>query len=137
DLPIDQGGWRYITDDGLNDSDLSITGWQLMFLRSARNAGFDVPKKSIDDAIEYVRRTFDKRFGSFSYTIGPNPSHGRAMAGAGILALAHAGFHNSTEAQRAGQWLLNNSFDQYNGNNGMLVDRYHYSLFNACQAMYQ
>ena len=28
-----------------SDSDLSITGWYLMFLRSARNAGFDVPKE--------------------------------------------------------------------------------------------
>ena len=137
DLQVDRGGWRYITDDGPNDSDLSITGWQLMFLRSARNAGFEVPKEAIDDAIAYVRRTFDKRFGTFTYVIAPNALHSRAMSGAGILALAHAGFHNSTEAQRAGQWMLEHNFDDYNGDNGLMADRYHYSLFNACQGMYQ
>src|SRR4051812_22752402 len=44
DQARDRGGWRYIDDGGPNseyDSDLSITGWELMFLRSARNAGFE------------------------------------------------------------------------------------------------
>jgi hypothetical protein len=67
------------------------------------------------------------------------------MAGAGILALAHAGFHNSAEAQSAGQWLLRNHFDVYNGSSApqteqrsvLRMDRYHYSLFNTTQAMYQ
>ena len=137
DLPVDRGGWRYVTDDGPNDSDLSITGWQLMFLRSARNAGFNVPQGPIDDAVQYVRRTFDKRYGTFNYVIAPGARPTRGMAGAGILALAHAGFHHSTEAQSAGRWILANDFTEYNGSNNTTVDRYHYSLFNACQGMYQ
>jgi hypothetical protein len=137
DVPDDRGGWRYITDDGPYDSDLSITGWQLMFLRSARNAGFDVPEQRIKDAVAYVRRTFDRSAGTFGYTLERTRLQSRGMAGAGILALAHAGFHRSAEAKSAGQWLLQNSFQEYNGNNGSPVDRYHYSLFNACQGMYQ
>jgi hypothetical protein len=137
DLPDDRGGWRYITDDGPYDSDLSITGWQLMFMRSARNAGFDVPEQRVMEAIAYVRRTFDQSAGTFGYTLERTRLQSRAMAGAGILALAHAGFHKSNEAKRSGQWLLENGFADYNGNNGMLADRYHYSLFNACQGMYQ
>jgi hypothetical protein len=31
------------------------------------------------------------------------------MTGAGILALAQAGFHNSPEAQSAGRWMLEHS----------------------------
>jgi hypothetical protein len=137
DLPVDRGGWRYITDDGAYDSDLSLTGWHLMSLRSARNAGFNVPKESIDDAVKYVRRTFNERLGRFAYTTGPNSHASRGMSGAGILALAHAGFHDSPEAQRSGKWLLRNNFDQYNGIPQHWADRYHYSLFNATQAMYQ
>jgi hypothetical protein len=137
DLAPDRGGWRYITDDGPYDSDLSLTGWNLMFLRSARNAGFDVPQQPIDDAIAYVRRTFHPKLDRFGYTTGPNTHASRGMSGAGILALAHAGFHNSREAQHAGQWLLQNNFDEYNGNSGQKMDRYHYSLFNCTQAMYQ
>jgi hypothetical protein len=140
DLSADRGGWRYITDDGAHDSDLSVTGWQLMFLRSARNAGFDVPQKPIDDAIKFVRRTYSPRLGRFGYTTGAGTHASRGMAGAGILALAHAGLHNSAEAQSSGQWLLRNNFDVYNGNSGEVttrMDRYHYSLFNSTQAMYQ
>jgi hypothetical protein len=137
DLPADRGGWRYITDDGVHDSDLSLTGWQLMFLRSARNAGFNVPQQPIDDAIKYVRRTYSPRLGRFGYTTGAGTHASRGMAGAGILALAHAGFHNSPEAQSAGQWLRRNSFDVYNAGGAHWADRYHYSLFNVTQAMYQ
>ena len=36
----DAGGWRYLSTHDQLDCDLSITGWQLMFLRSAKNAGF-------------------------------------------------------------------------------------------------
>jgi Prenyltransferase and squalene oxidase repeat len=138
DEPHDVGGWRYVVDEeGTEDSDLSITGWNLMFLRSARNAGFEVAQQPIDSAVAYVRRTFEREVGSFRYTIRPATSRSRAMAGAGILALAHAGFHNSMEAKSAAQWLLKHNLDDYNNNTGIEGDRYHYSLFNSCQAMYQ
>jgi hypothetical protein len=135
--PQDRGGWRYLDDDDTKDSDLSVTGWQLMFLRSARNAGFDVPEEPINDAIAYVRRSFDSRRGAFNYTIGRKDVPSRGMAGAGILALGHAGFHKSLEAQRTGEWLMQYSFEVYNDNLGLNGDRYHYSLFTCCQGMYQ
>jgi hypothetical protein len=137
DQDKDLGGWRYVIDEGPDDSDLSITGWNLMFLRSARNAGFEVAQGPIDDAVKYIRRAFDRQVGTFRYTIKPVTNRSRAMAGAGILALAHAGFHNSTEAKTAAEWLLKHNLDEYNGNMGVRGDRYHYSLFNSCQAMYQ
>jgi hypothetical protein len=137
DSPVDQGGWRYVDDFDQNDSDLSVTGWYLMFLRSARNAGFNVPKQAIDDAVGYVRRAFQRNYGAFGYTVNTGASPSRGTAGAGILALGHAGFHNSFEAQRTGQWLMQYSFEIYNDNLGLDRDRYHYSLFNCCQGMYQ
>ena len=85
-----------------------------------------------------MRRTFNKNRGTFVYQIGHEqglPS--RAMAGAGILALGHAGFHNSFEAQSSGKWLSQRSFENYNDHGGFDRDRYHYSLFNSCQGMYQ
>jgi hypothetical protein len=133
----DQGGWRYINRYDQNDSDLSVSGWYLMFLRSARNAGFNVPKQAIDDAVGFVRRSFQRNYGAFGYTVNTGRSPSRGTAGAGILALGHAGFHNSFEAQRTGQWLMQYSFDAYNDTLGMDRERYHYSLFNCCQGMYQ
>jgi len=138
DIPEDEGGWRYINDYDQSDSDLSVTGWHLMFLRSARNAGFNVPDKAIADAVAYIRRTFSDRYGTFNYTINRGDKRSRGMTGAGILALGHAGFHNSTEARRAGEELLDYSFEVYNGNEPFpRRERYHYSLFMCCQGMYQ
>lgn len=141
DRDEDQGGWRYVDDFDDQDSDLSITGWNLMFLRSARNAGFDVPKPAIDGAVAYVRRTYSPANGAFGYMTGTNDERSRGMAGAGILALAHAGYHNSEEANRSAEWLEGFNFESYNEyipfNQGWAHDRYHYGLFNCCQAMYQ
>jgi hypothetical protein len=141
DRAVDRGGWRYLDDPENVDSDLSITGWELMFLRSARNAGFDVPRAPIDDAVAYVRRCYAPEFGTFEYVTGVGDDRSRCMAGAGILALAHAGFHNSREAQQSGQWLLEHDFTEYNATLSFHQqwprDRYHYALFNCAQAMYQ
>lgn len=138
----DHGGWRYVNDFDTWDSDVSVTGWELMFLRSARNAGFDVPEESVNDAVAYIRRAFNKEVGTFEYIINDEDTRSRGMAGAGILALAHSGLHDSLEAKRAGEWLLEQSFANYNQIEtfGQIVyahDRYHYGIFNSCQGMYQ
>jgi hypothetical protein len=136
--PEDKGGWRYIDEYKGEDSDLSVTGWHLMFLRSSRNAGFNVPKAAVDDAVAYIRRTYNKRYGNFGYnTSSRGDSRSRGMAGAGILALGHAGFHDSAEAKQAAESLLSYRFDQYNTPFFPKRDRYHYSLFMCCQGMYQ
>jgi hypothetical protein len=141
----DRGGWRYVTSPVYGtDSDLSVTGWELMFLRSARNAGFEVPKESIDAAVDYIRRCYHKEYGTFVYMQGKGQQdlRSRAMAGAGVLALAHAGFHGAPEATKSSEWLMQYNFDDYNESEMFTqktwpIDRYHYSLFNSCQAMYQ
>ncbi|MEM8946607.1 MAG: hypothetical protein AAGD11_15650 [Planctomycetota bacterium] len=138
DNPNDLGGWRYVLDMDADDSDVSITGWHLMFLRSAKNAGFDIAKEPIDEAVGYVRRCFRPRSSTFAYTQSPMYSNytSRGVTGAGILALAHAGLHDTPESQQAGDWLLQNRFDQYN-NNPVYLERYHYGLLTCSQAMYQ
>jgi hypothetical protein len=142
DHPEDEGGWRYLDDYDDRDSDLSVTGWQLMFLRSAKNAGFDVPDEPIARAIGYVRRCFRDDVRSFSYKTGFENRVSRGMSGAGVLALAHAGLHGTPEAKAAGEWILQSGFDEYGGFgrvNGSRRedDRYHYGLLTCCQAMYQ
>jgi hypothetical protein len=64
------------------------------------------------------------------------------MAGAGVLALSHAGEHDSEELQRTGDWILEHDFDAYNQSRMQTsaseqADLYHYGVFNCSQAMYQ
>ncbi|NOZ41287.1 MAG: terpene cyclase/mutase family protein, partial [Planctomycetes bacterium] len=138
----DKGGWRYLDDYEHIDSDLSITGWQLMFLRSAKNAGFEVEQQRIERAVAYVRRCFLKDKGTFTYKLERRDRASRGMAGAGILALAHSGLHHTSEAQRAGDWVLKSGFQRYNAPGRVTGDirsddRYHYGLLLCSQAMYQ
>ena len=82
-----------------------------MFLRSAKNAEFDVPKQYVDDAVGYVDRCWDPQMGVFFYkNAGSERRWSRGMVGAGILSLAMAGQHDKPIAQRAGDWLLTNPF---------------------------
>ncbi len=136
-FPEDNGGWRYMRRFGVTDSDLSITAWQLMFLRAARNAEFDVPEEWINEAMEYVHRTFDEDEQGFRYGLrGEDDYTSRGMVGAGVVSLSLGGEHNSEMAQQAGGWILRSSFDKFNRTtNG--DDRYHYGAFYCSQAMYQ
>ena len=139
-FPDEKGGWRYMGDQisGSPTSDMSVTGWQLMFLRSARNAGFEVDTQYVDDALVYVRRSFDPRARGFLYALHGSGQRtvSRGTTGAGILSLSLAGEHESDLAQRAGRWLLTQSFQNYNAHSSHL-DRYHYSAYYCSQAMFQ
>lgn len=137
----DRGGWRYIRINSYGsgvDSDLSVTGWQLMFMRSARNAEFEVPQGYVDEATAYVRSIWDSGSGAFYYRnkedVGEKASRG--MVGAGILCLSLGGQHQTRMALAAGDWLLAHPYKRF----GELVsarDRFFYGAYYCSQAMAQ
>lgn len=132
----DKGGWRYLKRHQISDSDLSVTSWYLMFLRSCRNAGFEVPSGAIDEGTAYVLRCYEPRSGQFWYALqGVEHVTTRAMTGAGILSLSLAGRHDTPMARAAGDWLLEHPFVVYEkvGRN----DRFFYGGFYCSQAMFQ
>jgi len=66
----------------------------------------------------------------------------RAMAGAGVLAMAHAGKHDSERALASGEWILKHDFSNYNDNTPVYgvahwQEHYHYSSLLCSQAMFQ
>jgi hypothetical protein len=139
--PNDHGGWRYLRIQGAPhdaDSDISVTGWQLMFLRSARNAEFKVPEQAIQQALDYVHRCWDDGAGMFRYEIsaGQSHTHGRGLMGSAILTLSLGGRHESPEAIAAGNWLLAHPFTQLSERGGN-SDRFFYSTYYCSQAAAQ
>ncbi len=101
-----EGGWRY--SPTANDSDLSVSGWALMALRSARLNGARVPERNIQKAVEYVLRMQSDR-GSFGYQRPGDHHDGRAsLTGLAILCLSLTGYHDSEPVARARRFLENN-----------------------------
>ncbi len=100
--PSHRGGWRYYTTS--TDSDLSVTAWQLLALRAAKDVGCDVPAENIDEAIEYIRRLRVQGNRGFGYQTGHGSSATRA--GTGITALEVCGDHHSAEALGAAESIL-------------------------------
>ncbi|HRA89103.1 MAG TPA: terpene cyclase/mutase family protein [Planctomycetaceae bacterium] len=96
------GGWRYQPTSG--DSDLSVTAWQLLALRAAKDIGCDVPAENIDRAIAYIRRLHVKHDGGFGYMVGHGSSITRS--GTGIVALEVCGEHRTTETLAAANLIL-------------------------------
>jgi len=123
------GGWRYRPDS--SDSDLSLTGWALMALRSARLNGAAVPTESIDDAIKYVMRCRTRDWG-FSYQPGGSSSPSRV--GVGLLCLELCGRqHGSEVTKRAADYILK----RYHGNRHFSGSHAAYAVYYCSQAMFQ
>jgi hypothetical protein len=121
------GGWRY--QPGSYDSDLSVSGWQVVALRAARDAGCSVPSGAIDRALDYVRRCAEPRSGGFSYQAGRGgPNNPRT--GTGILSLELCGEHNSPEALAGAEYLMAHP-------PGWGSDYFFYEAYYCPQALFQ
>jgi hypothetical protein len=128
--PPHRGGWRYSTDPN-GDSDISVTGWQLMALRAAKNVGCDVPPESIDRAIEYIKNCFAPMMGGFAYMARMN-SASSACTGTSILCLELCGkdLHHAEESLKGGSFLL-----KHPPRWGEM--HFYYSVYYGSQAMFQ
>jgi len=98
-----EGGWRYMP--GQPDSDMCVTVCQVQSLRSARNVGIFVPKKTIDSAIEYVKRSWDKSTGGFFYQRGVPSRVSFALTAAGLTALYGSGYYEGLEVEGSVMYL--------------------------------
>ena len=108
-----KGGWHYWAHQ-TQSSDMSVTGWQILSLRAAKNVGCDVPSEAIDRAVAYVKNAyvpdrFNQAGAGFRYSpdrSAPNT----ACTGTGILALEVCGkdLHRSEPALRGGAYILRN-----------------------------
>ena len=135
--PQNRGGWRY--EPGSKDSDLSVSVWQVMALRSAKNDGMPVPAAAIREAVDYLEASYASPVGRDGVPVKPasgfcyepgrdNPTY--AMTAAGLLAMQVCGEYDSPLVAGSADWLL--------ANPPKWKERYcSYGTYYYAQGMYQ
>ncbi|MCG8653787.1 MAG: terpene cyclase/mutase family protein, partial [Pirellulales bacterium] len=115
----DVGGWRYGYPASPNaSSDMSVTGWALMFLRSARNAEFNVPKQYFDEGLNFVERCFEPDPAEYSkgvFRYRPHESQAKsqitlANTASATLTLILGGRHEHQGVTTAVRWFRSRAY---------------------------
>ena len=106
----EQGGWRY--QPHVADADMSVAACQVLALRAARNIGIQVPASTIDDAVEYVRksavrdedpnwsRSHQAQAGEFRYQPDFQSRASFPLTAAGITILHGAGVYADADIEK-------------------------------------
>jgi hypothetical protein len=123
----DEGGWRY--NPVRHDADVSVTICQIMGLRSARNAGIDVPKGTIDRAVAYVKGCQNPD-GGFRYQSMNGPSAWPRSA-AGVASLQYAGIYDDAAIDSGLGYLISTAMP---GRGDPQAIHYFYGHYYAVQA---
>ena len=128
-----RGGWRYTPED--SSADLSVTVWQVMALRAARNAGLEVSGEAIESAVAYIKRLYlgepakagGPPMGGFGYQ---NKGRDVSTTAEGLLALQVCGQYEAEETLGAAERLLKE---------GVRPDErwFYYATYYYAQGMYQ
>jgi hypothetical protein len=123
------GGWRYAPKQA---GDTSVTGWQLMALKSGQMAGLSVPKNTLKlaerflDSVEASEKGTSDKGGSFSYLPGQPASI--TMTSVGLLCRQYSGIGPKNPALQNGVKKLREQAPNKNRNI--------YYLYYATQVMH-
>lgn len=131
----EQGGWRYTPYS--NDSDLSVTSWQLLTLHAARQCGYDVDPAVFDAAMKYVNSAYAETEGGetgFLYRVGASIAPEPAVTGVAVFLKSVFEKETDEKSAKSMQYLKNFSPGwggrQYNG-------FFFFGTFYMAQGMFQ
>ncbi len=100
------GGWGYEPSADMPD-EASVTVTAVQALRAARNAGILVDSRVVDKAVEYVKRCFDPKEGSYRYSIAMNRSHSTlALTSAAVSCLNYLGEYEGEEVEKGMEYIV-------------------------------
>lgn len=96
-----EGGWRYFPGTG---SDLSVTGWFVMALQSARMAGLSMPSQTLSRVDSFLDSV--SRHGGSQYAYQPAQSATLSMTAEGLLCRQYRGWLHADPRLQEGADLL-------------------------------
>lgn len=126
------GGWTYVPGQG---DEGSVTVTQIQALRAANNAGFTVPKGTIEAAIKYLEHCQTVE-GGIMYSYGSEPTPLLAISAAALAAMYNAGDYESKMSDACLAYvtkqfqIARNNFGQESGHD-------FYTNLYASQSFYQ
>jgi hypothetical protein len=98
------GGWKYRRR---SEGDLSVFGWQIMALQSARMAGMDVPGEVLERAMKFLDLVQDQGGARYRYEPNELKSFSPAMTAEGLLCRQYLGWPRNHPAMISGvKYLL-------------------------------
>ncbi len=105
-----EGGWKYHPLDAQSVGDLSVTGWVLMALHSARAAGLSVPEEPFQRASKFLNSVQEKDGAYYRYQpTGWQVS--RAMTAEGLLCRQFLGWpRNQPQLLEGIEYLLDEKY---------------------------
>ena len=99
-----EGGWRYFPGNG---NDLSVTGWFVMALQSARMAGLEVPSPTLNRISQYLDAV--SREGGSRYAYQQSQPSRLSMSAEGLLCRQYLGWsQDDPRLHRGVEYLLDN-----------------------------
>lgn len=125
------GGWTYIPGSG---DEGSVTVTQIQALRAAQNAGFYVPKATVDEAVRYIERCMTPE-GGVMYSLGSGGSPRPAITAAAVATLYNAGEYDSPVAKRCLNFIWTQSRSNDGWGSSALGHSFYYHQY-ASQAYY-
>jgi prenyltransferase beta subunit len=126
------GGWTYIPGGG---DEGSVTVTQMQGLRAAKNAGFNVPKGTVEAAIHYLEKCKTPE-GGIEYSLGSGGGARLAISAAAIATLYNAGDYDSKLADDCLNFVVK-SFAPFKNQWSKETGHEFYVHLYASQAFYQ
>jgi len=108
--------WRYVPKE--DPPDISVTGWYVMQLKSARIAGLKVDGAAFQGAINFVNKCTSKHDGSVGYT---NDRGVPSTTGVGLVCRQFVGTPNGDPVLIQGADYLLKHLPKYDKDNGLCV----------------
>ena len=98
------GGWKYRRR---SEGDLSVFGWQIMALQSARMAGLEVPQEVLERAAQFLDLVQEQQGARYRYEPDQSKSFTPAMTAEGLLCRQYLGWPRNHPAMLSGvEYLL-------------------------------
>lgn len=123
------GGWGYQPEPTYDEG--SVTVAEVMALRSCRNAGFKVEKKTIDKGMEYLKKSANPD-GSFKYSLQGGGGGGTFPLTAGAVAsMQMFGLYDAPQVKKGLEFLKKSRVQRQGG-----WGHYYYGNLYATMAAY-